>query len=71
MLNHELTGPEAYVKGYTASLRTTDCDLDKAEERFTRRHGEAQVDRWLDGWLDAASDRAPKYPVADRRARRP
>lgn len=46
----------AYRKGYEASRRSISCDMDAAEYRFTRRYGLENVDAWVAGLTDYASN---------------
>lgn len=47
----------AYLRGWDASKRTTACDLDAAEARYSHRYGRDHEDAFTQGWVDVACDR--------------
>ncbi|ABE67749.1 hypothetical protein Wildcat_169 [Mycobacterium phage Wildcat] len=51
-----INASQAYRKGWDASKRTTTYDLGAAETRFEERHGSTQVNAFIAGWTDYASD---------------
>ena len=58
---HDATQAKAaYTRGWNASRTTKTFDLDAAEDRYIRQHGNAYSGDWLDGWTDAASGN-PKW----------
>lgn len=54
---------QAYRKGWDASKRTQDADMDAAESRFLARHGHTHRDAWCKGWIDHAADMDYAPPV--------
>ena len=54
----------AYLRGWNASRRTTTCDLEAAEARFTAKHGGAMHSEFVAGWTDYAAghDRFESLP---------
>jgi hypothetical protein len=51
---------KAYNAGWNASKRSVTCDLEAAEDRFTRKHGRTFHDAFVCGWTDYASDNAKR-----------
>lgn len=55
----------AYKRGWQASKRTTTYDLDAAEARFIKAHGETFATDFAAGWADYASDLPYRHAYSD------